>query len=48
MSLNPNSCSPAAMARVRMGRRRCLHPFGSPTLIAPPSARLAAAIAVLN
>jgi hypothetical protein len=36
------------MTRVRMGRRRYLHPFGSPTPIAPPSAGLAAAIVVLN
>jgi hypothetical protein len=48
MSFNPNSYSPAAMARVRMGWRRYLRPFGSPTPIAPPSAGLAAAIVVLN
>jgi len=48
MSFNPNSYSPAAMARVRMGRRRYPYPFGSPMPIAPPSARLAAAIVVLN
>jgi hypothetical protein len=34
MSLDPNSYPQAAMARVRMGRRRDLHPIGTLPLIA--------------
>jgi hypothetical protein len=35
MSLNPNSYSPAAMVRVRLGWRRFVHPNDTPPLIAP-------------
>ena len=48
MSLNPNSYSQAAMARVRLGWRRFLHPIGSPLPIAPTSALALRGIAVLN
>jgi len=46
MSLDPNSYSQAAMARVRMGRRRYLHPIGTLPLIAPNPAFTAVAVVV--
>jgi hypothetical protein len=46
MSLTPNSYSPAAMARVRVGWRRDLHPIGTLPLIAPNRAFTAVAVVV--
>jgi len=48
MSLNPYSYSQAAMARVRSGRHRYLHPIDTPLPIAPTSALVAGGMVVLK
>jgi hypothetical protein len=48
MSLDPNSYSQAAMARVRLGWRRFVHPSDTPLPIALTSALEAGGIAVLK